>query len=409
MTLLGPASGLLLAFAVCLAARFAPRDCLPCGRPASTKADAPLILSPQSAASPAWAFGVALADASCAQGGKGGDWCVPSTLHALGEALRARPGGLQTEGIFRLAASSSEVNELKAALTAAPTSPSALATPSCEALAALIKIFLRELPDDLWAAVRPEIDQEIMSGGSRDPIELASRLPPMEKNVVGWTLDLMNAVVLNASENKMDTKAVSVVFAPGLMRPPAMDPMSELAYTTKSVQWLRAMLETHQNSPLHPPARTRDAAPSLIQKLFGMGGSSFGSQSLSCRRSNRKSNNGRSSNGGRSFGTAASNSLPRGRGLLGRRRAEIMPTKGSLSGDPLASDARDSLGPYVEGGMRSSLKGPAPSLAMLEEGDQMRLLLPSDGSTGCSHSDLLPAYSLEGMGGAAFHLLAVPL
>jgi hypothetical protein len=81
---------------------------------------------------------------------------VPSVLVALWSELRRRhvAGGLHCEGLFRLSAPASEVAAFKRALQTDGRA-AALSTASPEALAALIKLFLRELPDDVRAQGSP--------------------------------------------------------------------------------------------------------------------------------------------------------------------------------------------------------------------------------------------------------------
>ena len=97
-------------------------------------------------------YGVALRYASFIEDPQG--LRVPAVLVSLWEELvRRGDDGLGSEGIFRLSANQEEVSAVKAALDAGPGAREALSGASSQALAALIKLYLRELPDDVWGEV----------------------------------------------------------------------------------------------------------------------------------------------------------------------------------------------------------------------------------------------------------------
>ena len=172
-------------------------------------------------------FGVPLADLAIAEGSFVGRE-VPMTLLMLWAELSARTkDGLELEGIFRLSADSSEVAAVKKRLHQAPSVE--VATAACHAasgycLAALIKTFLRDLPDDLWGASRPALDAavaEAMAGrGTEEPGELLRQLPARSASLFAWCCDACAAVVAHEADNSMNVTAVATVMAPGLVRAP---------------------------------------------------------------------------------------------------------------------------------------------------------------------------------------------
>lgn len=97
----------------------------------------------------------ALADASVGSSSK--KLLIPAVLEALWHALATRDDGLTTEGIFRLSAAGSELAEVRRRIQEADGSEQALKEASTCCLAALIKLYLRELPGELWSPVRAQI------------------------------------------------------------------------------------------------------------------------------------------------------------------------------------------------------------------------------------------------------------
>ena len=84
---------------------------------------------------------------------------VPTVLAMMWRVLLER-GGLELEGLFRISASYTLVMEAKHDLNQACDEEAmchALSSADGHCLAALIKAFLRELPDDVWAPVRGEL------------------------------------------------------------------------------------------------------------------------------------------------------------------------------------------------------------------------------------------------------------
>lgn len=165
---------------------------------------------------------------------------VPAVLAALWTAFDALgPAALECEGIFRLSADMNELTRVKAALARAGDEPAALAASlaavDAYCLAALIKAYLRELPDDLWLPVRAELSRLLLSshadvgelsepsggggGGGSAAHRLVAGLDSRRGAVVKLAVRLMARVHAAEPTNRMGIGAISTVFAPGLVRP----------------------------------------------------------------------------------------------------------------------------------------------------------------------------------------------
>ena len=225
---------------------------------------------------------------------------VPAALGCLWEALQAQasPDGLYLEGIFRKSANADHLTELKQKLeSACYDAASAASCPPREGLseselraallshmkgadghclAALMKLHLREMPDDLWAPVRGELDamidadeeehDEATAGGGGGssaaaasradgdvPRRLTSRLSPAARDVVVFILRVMSNVQALESSNRMNKGALVTVFGPGLVHPNMNadegDALALLAWSEYSVKWTKRLFESHQASP----------------------------------------------------------------------------------------------------------------------------------------------------------------
>ena len=160
-------------------------------------------------------FGRPLAEASLVDG-------VPDVLRALWDQLLSG-GGLTKEGIFRLSADEVERVTIKRRLNQAMPVEEAAADASAICCAALIKAYLRELPDDLWREVRPHLDHLLQNGdgdGALSPAELLQYLPSPERETLYWLCDCANEVAQHEASNKMSGAAIAVVLHPGPFPPP---------------------------------------------------------------------------------------------------------------------------------------------------------------------------------------------
>ena len=197
---------------------------------------------------------------------------MPQTLLLLWAELSARnKDGLELEGIFRLSADSSEVASIKRRLHASTTvdvAKAAAHAASGYCLAALIKSYLRELPEDIWGDARPGLDAAVSraeyseyscssdgdgggsgsgSGAREADAEILAQLSERSAALLAWCCDVCCAVTARERENSMGVNAIAVVMAPGLVPPPATetDPMAILSYSKGAVAWLERVLSAH--------------------------------------------------------------------------------------------------------------------------------------------------------------------
>ena len=200
---------------------------------------------------------VALAGSSLSEG-----VLLPAVLEALWQALQVRDG-LAAEGVFRISAGESEVTSARRRLQEGDESEQVLEQASTACLAALIKLYLRELPRELWRPLRSEVE-ELPSDAQLAIVrlrELVTRLPRRSADLVIWVLDVMRSVVQRETENRMGPGAVTAVMAPVLMRGAtednATDAVAAVAAAKRNVDLAGALLAAHAEARLtrHPAAR----------------------------------------------------------------------------------------------------------------------------------------------------------
>ena len=201
---------------------------------------------------------------------------VPAALSLLwGELARRPPAeGLASEGIFRLSAPADEVNSVKDGLERGGAVRDTLTAASSQCLAALIKKFMRELPDDLWADVRPHISQldregVLADGGADDGDEAAAdevhatvqalvhTIPDAPyADLVVWVCDVMARVLTHEEDNRMNVGAIATVFAPGLVHPPptATDPGAFMVWSQIGNNLTAMLVRAHSRKRLTPAA-----------------------------------------------------------------------------------------------------------------------------------------------------------
>ncbi|KAJ6897227.1 hypothetical protein NC651_023177 [Populus alba x Populus x berolinensis] len=191
---------------------------------------------------------------------------VPTILLLMQRRLYAH-GGLQAEGIFRIAAENSQEEYVREQLNGGVV-PEGV---DVHCLAGLIKAWFRELPTGVLDSLSPE--QVIECRTEEDCANLARNLPPTEAALLDWAINLMADVVQQEHLNKMNAHNVATVFAPNMTQ--MADPLTALMYAVQVMNFLKTLilrtlreredsvLDSSPSSRLEPFDENGHASPSL--------------------------------------------------------------------------------------------------------------------------------------------------
>ncbi|OQS00619.1 hypothetical protein ACHHYP_03261 [Achlya hypogyna] len=170
---------------------------------------------------------------------------IPAVLQMMKEYL-VQHGGLETEGIFRLAPD----RDACAAAKEAMNNGVFAGCNDVHIIANLIKVWFRELPDSLFNVIPEKLIYKACGLG--DPVQVLRVLtdvPASQKDVILWLLDLMAAVVLHEKATKMSAKNMAIVLSPNLFSIESDNPMVALTMSQKVAEFttvlLKARLELH--------------------------------------------------------------------------------------------------------------------------------------------------------------------
>jgi len=170
---------------------------------------------------------------------------VPNILVVLSKAIEDF-GGFQTEGIFRVPASSKELDALKTTISQGDYNiPNNL---SPHVPAGLMKDFLRTLRD----ALIPEeyymkcISLVLKADKENSPVdkktfrEILSKLPKTNVAVLKFLTDFIHRVAApeNLEINKMTVANLAMVFAPSVLRNPSTDPLDMIKNIKHEVRFV---------------------------------------------------------------------------------------------------------------------------------------------------------------------------
>ncbi|KAH8497814.1 hypothetical protein H0E87_016910 [Populus deltoides] len=158
---------------------------------------------------------------------------VPTILLLMQRRLYAH-GGLQAEGIFRIAAENSQEEYVREQLNGGVV-PEGV---DVHCLAGLIKAWFRELPTGVLDSLSPE--QVIECRTEEDCANLARNLPPTEAALLDWAINLMADVVQQEHLNKMNAHNVATVFAPNMTQ--MADPLTALMYAVQVMNFLKTLI-----------------------------------------------------------------------------------------------------------------------------------------------------------------------
>ncbi|KNC54581.1 uncharacterized protein AMSG_01437 [Thecamonas trahens ATCC 50062] len=202
---------------------------------------------------------------------------LEDTLAAEGGALPAlvfacvtflADAGIYTDGIFRVSASASDIAELKTALESQTSAGDALVIPTdteAAAVAALLKEYLRELPepivaDHLFEVFMGVVEDEEYALDEERMFKVLLLLDPPRKSLMAVLMGLLHEISTYANINRMTASNLAAVMAPNILRRKGMAPLEEAERSSTAIKFMSFAIEH---------------APALIAKLAPDGVSDF--------------------------------------------------------------------------------------------------------------------------------------
>ncbi|XP_042513787.1 rho GTPase-activating protein 5-like [Macadamia integrifolia] len=192
---------------------------------------------------------------------------VPTILLLMQKRLYAQ-GGLQAEGIFRIAADNSQEEYVRDQLNRGIV-PDGI---DVHCLAGLIKAWFRQLPTGVLDSLSTE--QVMQCQSEEEFAQLVRLLPPTEAALLDWAINLMADVVHEEHLNKMNAQNVATVFAPNMTQ--MVDPLTALMYAVQVMNLLKTLIiktlkergdsvvETDSDSHLEPSDENGHQSPSQL-------------------------------------------------------------------------------------------------------------------------------------------------
>lgn len=163
-------------------------------------------------------------------------YMVPKVLADM-KKLIIDKGGVDTEGIFRLAGEQTEIKRIKEMMNNKVFDNK---TNDVNAIASLVKIWFRELPTPILNALPQEA---IMSfHDANDCVAAYRSLPEPNKTLLDWLLAFMTVVVSRSSVNKMTAQNLAIVVAPNLYDINTPNPLEGLFLSQKCAAFLNHVL-----------------------------------------------------------------------------------------------------------------------------------------------------------------------
>ena len=156
---------------------------------------------------------------------------IPLVLIAMKKYLFEN-GGLESEGIFRIAPDQGECLEVKQLLEIGDFER----CKDINAIANLIKVWFRELPDRIMAGVPHKLIRECKT--EADAAGILKKFPEPNQSILLWLLDTLAEVSTWQRVNKMSPKNLAIVMAPNLFSADNLDPMAGLVFSQKVALFL---------------------------------------------------------------------------------------------------------------------------------------------------------------------------
>lgn len=167
---------------------------------------------------------------------------IPTVLLLLKEHL-IRLNAVSVVGIFRLAPDKDECNQVKNLINVGEYDYHDCQDPNI--LANLLKVFFRDLPDNLFNTIPEREILKIASLKTIEEIEMEMITGVLSKpscTVIMWLLDFMAMFVQNEHVNKMSAKNMAIVVSPNLYAVNSENPMVALTMAQKVAEFTTKIL-----------------------------------------------------------------------------------------------------------------------------------------------------------------------
>ncbi|ETW08823.1 hypothetical protein H310_01330 [Aphanomyces invadans] len=169
---------------------------------------------------------------------EGYDGKIPAVLQMMKEYLVLH-GGLETEGIFRLAPDKEQCSRVKGAIN----SGSFAGCNDVHIVANLIKVWFRDLPTSLFNVIPEKVMYKACTLKTPESVmAMLNDVPETSKTVMLWLLDLMAGVVKNEKVTKMSSKNMAIVLSPNLFSIESDNPMVALTMSQKVAEFTTVLL-----------------------------------------------------------------------------------------------------------------------------------------------------------------------
>ena len=221
--------------------------------------------SPGGPPAPELVFGVRLEDLLEREGGR-----IPYVVaKALDYLSRDNYAACQLTGVFRLSGATSDVDALVAAFNWGKEDVNLDAiTQDPIAVAALVKLYLRQLPEPLITYELNPVFLKLSASPTVDSVAQAIlELPTANRDLLLQLAIFLNVVAQFADVNKMASPNLAIVVGPNLLRLPDMTPLQEIAMSGKISTITQFLIEYAYD--LADATNTIDADRIYYDQLYG--------------------------------------------------------------------------------------------------------------------------------------------
>jgi len=175
---------------------------------------------------------------------------VPEVVHKTVEHIRNTPGGMDTQGIFRVSGPVDEFMALKGMFDRGEHVDLNKLTATPLNCARLLKAFVRELPEPLLTFTLYESFVEV--GSLSDSAEITTRIKELIRLIPNEHFDLLKylctflvELATHADRSKMTLENLATLFAPCLLRARESDPTRLIMDVHPCIQVTQALISHH--------------------------------------------------------------------------------------------------------------------------------------------------------------------